>query len=219
MNPSQVQSPKSKVQGLLWRRGIVARQLALVDRQIARMARLAGIADVFFLCLVQPAQAGIGETPLPGRVGSAAAFLADAGLPDPHNYGAMVWVIGGLVALLGLGGMFMAAVNGVLAFRDRMRGNSPQRIEQPITVRAEERWVTVEQLTALREEVRSGNAAGERRRDDLEEKITKLDEAERVRIGTVHKRIDDLAESAGGTKAIVQLIAANLNIKVGGRHS
>ncbi len=65
-------------------------------------------------------------------------LIADS-LPDPRSFGAVGWLVVGIVGLIGFYGVVMAAIAGTFAVLDRVKGkskNEPQELKQPIIVKA-----------------------------------------------------------------------------------
>ena len=159
--------------------------------------------------------------------------IAEVPLPDPQSWGAMAWLLAGLIALVGVAGMILAAINGALALRDKLRGRpepQPQIIAQPITVKTEVEFLPVPQFKEfedyvhkrnheLRNEVNQVALQLEHRRietaDQLDSLRDKLDgrfneaiTANNSSASKTHMRIDHLAENVGVLTGEVKHIAA-----------
>lgn len=164
----------------------------------------------------------------PSPVGGPAAvspLLAEAvdTLPDPHSFGAVGWLFVGIVGFVGIAGMVLAAINGFLSLRAKIRGEEPHRLEMPIETRESIRYATHEEMRQLRRDhealaVQVGvhyeklMQEGHGREERVRTAIKEVDAAGERRAVDLHNRINVVAEM----KAIVQLIASRLNINLGG---
>lgn len=229
--PGREGAAREKIARLRHLRLRQAAKLAQLDRHLASAARGFGAVLrllVFLpgiLSLVGKAQAGERLPTLVGgwQRGGPGFFLADAAdsLPDPHSFGAVGWLVVGLVGIIGFLGMALAAINGVLALRSRILGED--RIKQPFMVKEADRWATHGDLAELRRDHEALELRvethyskimeeGQKREERIQTAIKENGRADEQRITKLHERINVVAQM----KAVVELIASRLNVKLGG---
>lgn len=112
-----------------------------------------------------------------------------AALPDPNSSEAIGWIV--LILCGSIGGLFLA-LNQVADFVGRFRKQAATETEianQPIEVKAADRFATREELAALEERLSE-------RQDKLEEKldtaVDKISEAGEDRVRRLHARMDQV---------------------------
>lgn len=165
---------------------------------------------------------------LPATFGGAWPALPLAQMPDPKDYTAVGWLMVALFGLVGFAGVTLAAVNGFITLREKLRDKrddaGPHRIEQPLRVTAEVEFARLSELHKLRSEFESFEEVwtinAQELRDKIDEKFSESIHASNSSASKVHNRIDAMAGVQGQLIGELKQVGENVRLllqRLGGK--